>query len=190
MTKLKQGDPVMIVKRDQTPQDIKSGLYYPHFGGICGKVLKLYGEEVSVLVDRETLQSDVRLRHDEVEKAMRQKWMDGLSNEATGRLTEAEKRFQLNYAVLVSISDVVPDNGATARSSEPEKRPSNEQRREAKAVGQAARAIDPRSGESDVQRAGALPDDTSRSGGGSGSRRTSVQDLDAAEAAEIARRAG
>jgi len=188
MTRLKQGDAVAITKRDQTPQDIKSGLYYSHFGGMRGKVLKMYGEEVSVLVDRETLQPDVRLRHDEVEKAMRQKWMDGLSNEATGRLTEAEKRFHLNYAVLVSVNDVAPDDGE--RSGEPEQRPSMEQRREAKAVGQAARSIDPRSGESDVQRASALPDDTSRSGTGSSTRRTSLQDLEAAEAAEIARRKG
>src|SRR5687767_13754394 len=71
MAKLKNGDPVKVAAREQTAQDIKSGLYYPHYANLTGTILKVYGEEASVRVDRESLPEDVRLRHDEGEKAMR-----------------------------------------------------------------------------------------------------------------------
>src|SRR5688500_7929609 len=116
MAKVKQGDAVIIAAREQTAQDIKSGLYFPHYAGLYGTVLKVYGEEASVLVDRESLPTDIRVRHEEGEKAMRQKWLDNLSQEATGRLGERERQFALNYAVLVSINDLAPDKGAARRA--------------------------------------------------------------------------
>jgi hypothetical protein len=108
MAKINPGDPVTVAARDQTPADIKSGLYYPHYGGLTGTILKVYAEEASVLVDRETLPVELRKRHEENEKSMKAKWLDGLSDEARNRLTGAEKKFALNYAILVAVSDLLP----------------------------------------------------------------------------------
>jgi hypothetical protein len=114
-TSIKVGDNVKIAAREQTPADVKSGLYYPHYANLRGTILKLYGEEASVLVDRETLPDAVRARHDEGEAAMRQRYLDGLSEEARNRMNAREKGFSLNYAVLVSLADVSLDKvGAAA----------------------------------------------------------------------------
>lgn len=115
MAKINPGDTVTITAREQTPADIKSGLYYPHYGNLSGTILKVYGEEASVLVDRETLPSELRKRHEENEKAMKAKWLDGLSDEARNRLTGPEKKFGLNYAILVAVNDLAP--GEARRSS-------------------------------------------------------------------------
>lgn len=107
--KLKAGDRVVVASREQTASDIKSGLYYPHFAGMRGNILKLYGEEASVLVDTDTLPGEVGNRHAAGEKAMRQRWLDGLSEEARNRMGAKEKNFHLNYSVLVSLADLAPD---------------------------------------------------------------------------------
>jgi ribosomal protein L21E len=112
MAKFREGDAVVVASREQSPQDVKSGLYYPHYAGLTGKILKLYGEEASVQVDRESLPADIRVRHEEGEKAMRQKWLDNLSEEARGRVADRERDFALNYAVLVSLADLSPFKGA------------------------------------------------------------------------------
>lgn len=106
MSKFKSGDPVAVLSREQTPNDIKSGLYYPHYAQLTGTILKVYGEEASVLVDRESLPTAMRTRHEENEKAQRQRWLDGLSDEARNKLTATEKAFSLNYAILVSVADL------------------------------------------------------------------------------------
>jgi len=41
-----------------------------------------------------------------VQEQMKSKWMDGLSEEMRGRLTEAERDFQLRYTVLVAVGDL------------------------------------------------------------------------------------
>jgi hypothetical protein len=51
---------------------------------------------------------ELRKRHEENEKAMKTKWLDGLSEEARNRLTGAEKKFALNYAILVAVADLAP----------------------------------------------------------------------------------
>lgn len=104
----KAGDRVVVAAREQSASDIKSGLYYPHYANLRGAILKLYGEEASILVDRATMPEAVRKRHEENEKAMRQRWLDGLSEEARNRMAAKEKAFHLNYAVLVSLSDIAP----------------------------------------------------------------------------------
>jgi hypothetical protein len=106
MSKINPGDTVTVAKRDQTPADIKSGLYYPHYGGLSGTILKVYGDEASILVDRDTMTTEIRKRHEENEKSMKAKWLDGLSEEARNRLTGAEKKFSLNYAILVAVADL------------------------------------------------------------------------------------
>jgi hypothetical protein len=106
MAKIQPGDTVSVATREYTPADQKSGLYYPHYAGLSGTVLKVYAEEASVLVDREALPKDILKRHEDNEKAMKAKWLDGLSDEARNRLTGAEKQFGLNYAILVSLNDL------------------------------------------------------------------------------------
>ena len=108
MSKISTGDTVTVAKREQTPADIKSGLYYPHYGGLSGTILKVYGDEASILVDRDTMTTELRKRHEENEKSMKAKWLDGLSEEARNRLTGAEKKFALNYAILVAVADLAP----------------------------------------------------------------------------------
>ncbi|MBB6052668.1 hypothetical protein [Armatimonas rosea] len=108
MSKISSGDTVTVAKREQTPADIKSGLYYPHYGGLSGTILKVYGDEASILVDRDTMTTELRKRHEENEKSMKAKWLDGLSEEARNRLTGAEKKFALNYAILVAVADLAP----------------------------------------------------------------------------------
>jgi len=108
MANLQAGDPIRIAAREQEPADIKSQLYYPHYANLRGTVLKLYGEEASVLVDLDSLPTDVRKRHAENENAMRTRWLDGLSEEGRNRLSARDKQFALKYAVLVSLKDLHP----------------------------------------------------------------------------------
>jgi hypothetical protein len=159
----KTGDTVRIIARDQEPADIKSQLYYPHYAGLKGAILKLYGEEASVLIERETLPAEVRTRHVENERAMRQRWLDGLSEEGRNRLSAKEKEFGLNYAVLVALKDVEPakpgvDSLVSSAGAET-KRPARE-------VAKTPAAIDPATAESAAAEA----------------KRVTVTDLDAAEA--------
>src|SRR5436305_1814868 len=104
MPKFNEGDRVKIIARDQTPADIKSGLYYSHFANLRGTILKVYGEEASVLVDRDTLPNEVRRRHEETETSERKRYLDRLSEDAKSKLGQKEKEFNLSYAVLVSVN--------------------------------------------------------------------------------------
>jgi hypothetical protein len=107
-TPFQPGDYVAVTARDQTAADIKSGLYYPHYGGLQGTILKVYGDEISVQVDRTTLSNAMRTRHEDNEKAMRQRWLDGLSEEARTKLSAGDKAFTLGYALLVAAADLRP----------------------------------------------------------------------------------
>lgn len=76
--------------------------------------MKIFGEEASVLVDRSTLPPAMRTRHDDNEKAMRQRYLDGLSDEVRNRMSAKEKQFTLNYAILVALKDLHPDTPSAA----------------------------------------------------------------------------
>lgn len=117
MAKFNEGDRVKVIARDQTNADIKSGLYYPHFANLRGAILKVYGEEASVLVDRETLPDEVRKRHETTETSERKRYLDRLSEDAKGKLGQKEKEFNLAYAVLVSINDLEKDKSAPKSAS-------------------------------------------------------------------------
>jgi ribosomal protein L21E len=107
MADLKEGDRVRIKTREQTEEDIKSQLYYPHYGGMTGEVQKVYSKtEVSVAVEMESLEKELRKRHIDVRDQMKTKWLDGLSEEGRNKLTEREKDFNLRYVILVSMSDL------------------------------------------------------------------------------------
>ncbi|MBC8104516.1 MAG: hypothetical protein H7Z41_18225 [Cytophagales bacterium] len=184
---LKNGDPVQVIARDQTTADIKSGLYYGHYGNLHGTILKLYGEEASVLVNRDSLPGEVRERHEAGEKAMRLKWLDGLSEEAKNRMSSREKEFGLNYAILVSAADLKPFDPNVAPAPTPAV-PAGKTSAAAKEGAKSIAAIDPLTGESDVAVATETPE-AGESGTDSSVKRLSESQLAAAEEAFLAERA-
>ncbi|MDX1931094.1 MAG: hypothetical protein SFU56_00665 [Capsulimonadales bacterium] len=117
MSKFKEGDRVVVVARTQTAGDIKSGLYFPHYAHLRGVVLKVFGEEASVLIDRDALPSEIRMRHEETEVSERRRYLDRLSEEVRGRASERERNFRLNYAVLVSLNDLSTEETARDEAS-------------------------------------------------------------------------
>ena len=107
MAKLQDGDRVRIVTREVADDDMKSGLYYAHYAGMTGLIQKYYNaNEISVEVEMESLTKDIRKRHDDVRDQMKTKWLDGLSEEGRGKLTEREKDFNLRYVILVAEKDL------------------------------------------------------------------------------------
>ncbi len=107
MANVNEGDRVRIASREQTEDDEKSGMYYNHYAGLTGVVQKVYSkQEVSVDVELESLTREIRKRHEEVRDQMKTKWLDGLSEEGRGKLTEREKDFTLRYVILVAMSDL------------------------------------------------------------------------------------
>ncbi len=111
------GDNVTILARDATAADTKSGLYFTHLGNLRGAILKIYGEEVSILIDRSSLPDAIRIRHEENEVAERKKYADRLSETARVGLSDKEKNFPLQYTVLVALKDVELDPDAAKRLS-------------------------------------------------------------------------
>lgn len=102
-----EGDLVQIADREPISADAKSQLFYAHYRGARGTVSKLYPDGTAlVIADTGSLPQGVRTRHDDGTTAMRQKWLDGLSDEGRGRLSAAEKKFALRYSILVSQADL------------------------------------------------------------------------------------
>ncbi|HXG23933.1 MAG TPA: hypothetical protein VNJ09_05205, partial [Chthonomonadales bacterium] len=82
MPNFKPGDRVRLVTRAQTEEDVKSGLYYEHFGGMTGIVQKVYNPgEIAVEIELESLSQEIRQRHEDVRNQMKTKWLEGLSEE-------------------------------------------------------------------------------------------------------------
>ena len=113
--KFKEGDYVRIVTREATPADVKGGLFYPHFCGLSGVVDRIYGDEICLKVDQDSLPETVRKRHVDVQESIRRKWLNGLSGEARNRLSAEEKRFELAYTILVQSSDLQPAKPGEAK---------------------------------------------------------------------------
>ncbi len=106
---LKEGDRVVIADRPATADDAKSGLYQGHFRGLIGVVQKVYStNEAAVEIDQATLTDAIASRHVEMQEQMKNKWLDGLSDEARNRLTPKERDFKLRYTVLVATADLKP----------------------------------------------------------------------------------
>ena len=104
-----EGAPVRLADRDTSAADTKSGLFYPYYRGLTGTVAKLYSDNTAaVAVDPDSLPEDIRKRHQAGTEAMRQKWLDGLSDEGRNKLSAAEKKFSLRYSLLVSLTDLTP----------------------------------------------------------------------------------
>jgi hypothetical protein len=119
MPTLKEGDAVRIVRREATEEDVKAERYFSFFGGLTGSVRKVYSkEEIAVEVDLESLPVEVRKRHLGVRDQMKTKWLDGLSEEGRGKLTEREKDFHLRYMLLVAGNDLEKVRAPTAPAPE------------------------------------------------------------------------
>ena len=104
-----EGAAVRLADRDTGAADTKSGLFYPYYRGLTGTIAKLYSDNTAaVAVDPDSLPEDIRKRHQAGTEAMRQKWLDGLSDEGRNKLSAAEKKFSLRYSLLVSLSDLLP----------------------------------------------------------------------------------
>ena len=115
MAALKPGESVVVIERDPTAEDTKSGLYYAHFGNLAGKVDRIYDDgTVCVDVSIDALPDGIRRRHEATQNAAKAKWLDSLSGEARARLTEVEKQFNLSYKILVSSKDVMPGKAGGA----------------------------------------------------------------------------
>jgi len=109
---LAEGDRVRVIDRDQTSADIKSQLFYDHYRNLVGTVAKLYADgTASVNVDPQALTKEVSKRHDETSNGIRQRWLDGLSEEGRNKLSAAEKAFNLRYTILVAATDLEPSSG-------------------------------------------------------------------------------
>ena len=86
--------PVRLADRDTIAADTKSGLFYPYYRGLTGTVAKLYSDNTAaVAVDPDSLPEDIRKRHQAGTDAMRQKWLDGLSDEGRNKLSAALQPF-------------------------------------------------------------------------------------------------
>jgi hypothetical protein len=104
---LTEGASVRLADRETSAADTKSGLFYPYYRGLTGTIAKLYSDSTAaVAVDPDSLPEDIRKRHQAGTDAMRQKWLDGLSDEGRNKLSAAEKKFSLRYSLLVSLADL------------------------------------------------------------------------------------
>jgi hypothetical protein len=113
-------DRVQVIDREATPEETKKRIFYNHMRGLTGTVRRVYAEEeeVWVDVDLDSLPEEVRHRHRETEDQMRQKWLDGMSDEARRKLGGAEKQFSLRYSILTSPGHLILlERGAEASPS-------------------------------------------------------------------------
>lgn len=121
MTNFKEGDRVQIVRREQTNNDVKERSYYPFMGGLRGTIYRLYSDgRAAVQVDPDSLPETVLNRHVEAQERMKNRWIEGLSEEARSRLTPEEREFHLNYVLLVRLEDLQPED-RRGRSASPAK---------------------------------------------------------------------
>ena len=126
-TTFNEGDRVQIVDREATPEDVKTSLFFNHYRGLVGTVQKIYAtEEVSIEVELTSLPEAVVQRHTDVQEQMKSKWLDGLSEEARNRLSDAEKDFRLHYTILVSLKDLMTPTEKALVEETPRRRTSAE----------------------------------------------------------------
>lgn len=117
---LTEGASVRLADREPSAADNKSGLFYPHYRSLTGTVAKLYADgTATVSIDSESLPAEIRARHQAGTDAMRQKWLDGLSDEARNKLSAAEKKFSLRYNLLVGVTDLMPVDAPAPSSVAP-----------------------------------------------------------------------
>lgn len=116
--KFKEGDYVKITAREVTPNDIKSGTFYPYYCGLAGTVDRIYDKEICIKIDLVTLPESMLKRHLDVQESIRKKWLNNLSGEARNRLTPEEKKFDLSYTILVQMADLEKAQPGTVKPVE------------------------------------------------------------------------
>jgi hypothetical protein len=120
---LTESDAVRLAEREANAADLKSGLFYPYYSGLTGKIAKIYPDgTAAVTIDAESMPSEIRTRHTKGTDAMRQKWLDGLSDEARNKLSSGEKKFALRYTLLVGVGDLSPMEAALEAPAEPNRK--------------------------------------------------------------------
>ena len=118
-----ESDAVRLAERESNAADLKSGLFYPYYSGLTGKIAKIYPDgTAAVTIDAESMPSEIRTRHTKGTDAMRQKWLDGLSDEARNKLSSGEKKFALRYTLLVGVGDLSPMEAAIEAPAEPNRK--------------------------------------------------------------------
>src|SRR5438132_5053713 len=104
---IRAGDLVRIVDREATPQDQKVGLFYNHYRCLPGQVRKIYGgEQAAVKIEADSLPEDIRARHASTRDQMRERWLEGLTDDARRRVKAEQKQFELSYVILVGVQDL------------------------------------------------------------------------------------
>jgi hypothetical protein len=118
MAELKTGDGVIITAREVTVDDSKTGLYFNYFGGLTGKVDRIYDDgSVCIDVNIDSLSDEARKRHLAMQEAERKRWLDNLSGEARNRLSEEQRQLKISYKILVSKKDLEPFKGGKPKGS-------------------------------------------------------------------------
>lgn len=122
MAEFKVGDAVQVKTREVTADDVKSSLYFSYFGGLFGKIDRIYDDgSICVDIDLDSLTRDARDRHLETQEAERKRWLDGLSGEARSRLSEDQKKLSISYKILVSKKDLEPTKGGKQKKAKADK---------------------------------------------------------------------
>lgn len=108
MVKWKEGDQVRIVEREATAEDRKNHRYYAHMANLVGTVQNIYAEsEIAVRIDPATLTPVTRDVLDTATKRMRERFLDGVSEEQKKLLTKEELEFDVHYMLLCHQDDLV-----------------------------------------------------------------------------------
>lgn len=114
----KVGDRVKVVSKQPTMEDKLGNHYFEHMGGLTGSVEAVYSkDEVAVKVDQDSFGSVLAGVHKNAVNRMRAKFIDSLGEEQKRRLSEAEKKFNANYVLLVRSSDL--EKGPKASDAAP-----------------------------------------------------------------------
>lgn len=106
MAALKEGDRVVIKKRDLSEEDRARGLF-EHMLGLTGEIANVYADNtLAVMIDRDVLDKTSSAVHAEAERRMRDRFKEAISEEQYKMLSADEKKFQANYVHLVMDIDV------------------------------------------------------------------------------------
>ena len=116
----KFNDRVKIVTRTPNSEDKEKQLYYDFFGGLIGKIVKIYeADEASkdirkeriacVEVDKDSLRPDFLKRHKEMEKLEKERWEATLPKDVKANMTAEQKQYRIAYQILVRMSDLTSE---------------------------------------------------------------------------------
>jgi len=103
----KEGERVRVVTRPVTDEDRESNRYYSHMAGLVGTIQSIYGkDEVSLLIDLDSLTSVSKTVHKDVTERMRERFATETSEEQKKQLTKEEMEFTPHYVLLVRETDL------------------------------------------------------------------------------------